>query len=290
MPGRLQDKVAIITGAGAGIGEAIAHKFAHEGASVLVADDNADHLRDVDDTLRRQGCRVASYAGDLADERHAQACVQAAVDKFGRLDILVNNAGVFLANAETQEYPVEAFDRQLRANVRSCFLMTRAALPHLRKTRGNIVSAGSESGELGIAQNTPYGATKGFVMAFMKGVAVEQAKHGVRANCVCPGPVDTAWTHADTGPMDEQMEQLVVASTLLGRRATVQEIANAYAFIASDEASYITGAMFFVDGGVTVAKGNVGLQVPEELRRPPAIDFELKHTRSGLAGKRTIEA
>src|SRR5690606_38685735 len=99
----------------------------------------------------------------------------------------------------------------------------------------------------------------------------EQAKHGVRANCVCPGPVDTAWTHADTGPMDEQMEQLVVASTLLGRRATVQEIANAYAFIASDEASYITGAMFFVDGGVTVAKGNVGLQVPEELRRPPAI-------------------
>src|SRR5690606_30150241 len=154
MPGRLQDKVAIITGAGAGIGEAIAHKFAHEGASVLVADDNADHLRDVDDTLRRQGCRVASYAGDLADDRHAQACVQAAVDKFGRLDILVNNAGVFLANAETQEYPVEAFDRQLRANVRSCFLMTRAALPHLRKTRGNIVSAGSESGELGIAQNT----------------------------------------------------------------------------------------------------------------------------------------
>ena len=89
-------------------------------------------------------------------------------------------------------------------NLRSAFMMTKFALPHLQKTRGNIVSAGSESGIIGLAQNTPYGGTKGWMHAFMRGLAVEQAQNGVRANCVCPGPIDTAWTHKETGPMDQE--------------------------------------------------------------------------------------
>src|SRR5437016_13173758 len=106
---------------------------------------------------------------------------------------LINNAGVLLANDETDDMPVEMFDEHIRCNVRSAFLMTKYALPHLRKTRGNIISAGSESGVNGQPRNTPYGGTKAFLHAFMMGVAVEQAQYGVRANCVAPGPIDTAW-------------------------------------------------------------------------------------------------
>jgi NAD(P)-dependent dehydrogenase (short-subunit alcohol dehydrogenase family) len=133
--------------------------------------------------------------------------------------------------------------------------MTRLALPHLQKTRGNIISAGSESGMIGLAQNTPYGGTKGWIHAFTRGVAVEQAQNGVRANCVCPGPIDTAWTHKETGPMDEQMEKSLIQATPLARRGTPEEVANVYVFLASDEASYVTGALYTVDGGTTIAKG-----------------------------------
>ena len=120
---------------------------------------------------------------------------------FGRLDVLVNNAGYFYGNVPTEKFPIDEYDRLFRANVRSAFLMTRFALPHLRETKGNVVSAGSEAGFNGIAQFTPYGATKAAIHAFMKGVAMEQAKYGVRANCVCPGPVDTAPVESRRGTM-----------------------------------------------------------------------------------------
>ncbi|HEX7238929.1 MAG TPA: SDR family oxidoreductase, partial [Longimicrobiaceae bacterium] len=159
--------------------------------------------------------------------------------------------------------------------------------PALRETRGCIVSAGSEAGWVGLAQNTPYGGTKAFIHAFMKGVAVEQAKYGVRANCVCPGPIDTAWTHKETGPMDGKMEKTLVQAVPLARRGTPEEIANVYAFIASDEASYVTGALWLVDGGTTIAKGPVGDEVPEELRREPEPHLKLEHSLDGNRNKDT---
>jgi len=280
---RLDGKAALITGAATGIGEAIAHKFALEGADILLAGLPDDPLAEVAADLRQQypEVQVATYAGDLADEEHAEACVRAAVDAFGKLDVLVNNAGVLPETAETQEYPVAAADAMLHANCRAAFLVTRAALPYLRQTRGNVVSAGSEAGFNGTPEFTAYGASKAWMHAFMKGLAVEQAKAGVRANCVCPGPIDTAWTHAETGPMDEEMEEMMVAATAMGRRGTPEEVANAYAFLASDEASYITGALLLVDGGITVAHGNVGEEVPAALRRPPAGVLSLRHSRGG---------
>jgi len=290
---RLKDKVAIITGAGTGIGEAIAHKFAREGARVLLAGLPSDPVKDVADTIvaanaaanASAGDEAEVYLGDLAEATQARACVDAAIRRFGRIDVLVNNAGVFIANAETDAYRVEDFERTIRANIRTAFLMTKFALPHLQKTRGNILFTGSEAGINGSAMFTPYGASKGFLHAFAKGVALEQAKYGVRANCVCPGAIDTAWTRGPGGPLNAEIQATIDATVPLGRRGTPEEMANIFAFLASDEASYITGALLLADGGVTPAKGSPGVMVPDELRQMPKGVLPLHHSHDGLRGK-----
>jgi NAD(P)-dependent dehydrogenase (short-subunit alcohol dehydrogenase family) len=284
---RLQEKVAIVTGAGTGIGEAIAHKFAKEGASVIVCGLPDDPIEDVAKAIRDHGGEALAFGGDISEEHSARECVDLAIKKFKRLDVLVNNAGVFLDNAMTEDYPIADFDETIRMNIRSAFMMTRFALPYLKKTRGNIISAGSESGMIGLAQNTPYGGTKGWMHAFTRGLAVEQAKNGVRANCVCPGPIDTAWTHKETGPMDREMEKGLIQAVPLARRGTPEEVANVYAFLASDEATYVTGALYTVDGGTTIAKGPVGDLVPQKLRKEPKGELNLEHSRDGLRNKKT---
>jgi NAD(P)-dependent dehydrogenase (short-subunit alcohol dehydrogenase family) len=287
MSRRLEGKVAIVTGAGTGIGEAIAHKFAKEGAKVVVNGLPDDPIADVAHSINQYGGEAIAYGGDVSQEAYAQGCVQAAIDTYGRLDILVNNAGVFLTNAETEDYPVEDFDRTIRMNIRSAFLMTKYAIPHLRKHSGNVISAGSEVGFNGLAQNTPYGGTKGWMHSFMMGVAVEQAKYGIRANCVCPGAIDTAWTHKSTGPMDDKMEKMLIQATPMARRGTPEEVANVYAFLASDEASYVTGALWLVDGGITPAKGPVGKETPFWKRMEPDGELRLDHAKDGLENKET---
>lgn len=282
---RLEGKVAIVTGGGTGIGEAIAHKFAAEGARVVVAGLPDDPVADVVKRINKRGGTAVAYTGDLADEMHAKACVQTAIDEFNQLDVLVNNAGVFLFTGETTDYPVADFDETLRMNVRSVFLMTKHALPHLQKSKGNVIAAGSEAGLVGIEGNTPYGSTKAFVHAFIKGVAHEQAKHGVRANVVAPGPIDTAWTHKESGPMTAKMEKTNIAATPLGRLGTPEEVANVYCFLASDEASYVTGAIFSVDGGITISKGAVGLEVDKAMKKQPDSELKLEHSHDGLKNK-----
>lgn len=281
---RLKDKAAIVTGGATGIGEAISHKFAFEGAQIVVCGLPDDPVVDVVKEINERGGRAVGFTGDVSEESNAERCVQTAIDEFGKLDVLVNNAGFLDGNYETQDFPVEAFDRMFKWNIRSAFLMTKFALPHLQKTKGNIVSAGSEAGFNGIAMFTPYGSTKAAMHGLMKGIAVEQAKYGVRANCVCPGAIDTAWTHKSTGPMDAKMEKMIVNSTPLGRRGTPEEMANVYAFLASDEASYVTGALWLADGGITIAHGSIGKQA-EETGEPEGKLGELDHRYEGLSDK-----
>jgi len=287
---RLRDKVAIVTGAGTGIGEAIAQKFAREGARLVVSGLPSDPIHDVAGTIMSAGGQAEPYLGDLAEESHAQACVDLALQRFGALDVLVSNAGVFIANAETDVYRIEDFDRTVRNNIRTAFLMTKFALPHLRASRGNIIFTGSEAGLNGSPSFTPYGGSKGFVHAFMKGVALEQAPYGVRANCVCPGPIDTAWTRGADSPISPAAQDAIGAMVPLGRRGTPEEIANIFAFLASDEASYVTGALWLADGGVTPAKSDIGARVPADLRRAPDGVLTLKHSHDGLQGKEVYRA
>ena len=278
---RLEGKVALITGGATGIGEAISKKFAFEGAKVVVIGFPEDPVDSVVKEILDGGGEAIPFSGDISLEANARASVDYALKMWGRIDILINNAGVFPTMSELQDYPEDAFDYLMKNNVRSAFMMTKFALPELQKTRGCIVSAGSESGKIGLAENAPYAGTKGFIHAFTRSVAVEQAKHGVRANCICPGAIDTAWTHKETGPMTKQHEKQVIAATPLGRRGTPEEIANAYLFLVSDEASYVTGALFSVDGGITIGKGSVGEQVPKSLAKEPDGTIDLQHKMDG---------
>jgi len=274
---RLENKVAIVTGGGTGIGEAIAHKFALEGARVVVSGSPGDPVLDVVRSIEKEGGVAFPFVGDIAVADNAWKCVQMAVVRFGKLDILINNAGVFHTTCEIDSYPIQAFDEVVTKNIRSVFLMTRYAVPELQKTAGNIISTGSEAGTLGLAQNTPYGGAKGWIHAFMKGVAVEQAKHGVRANCVCPGPIDTASMNRESDPMDAQMERNLLAATPMGRRGTPEEIANVFAFLASDMASFVTGALWAVDGGTIVGKGPIGNGIGRGIECEREEELELVH-------------
>lgn len=278
---RLEKKVAIVTGGATGIGEAISKLFAREGAKVLIVGMPQDPVKDVIEDIKKDKGVAIGYSADISSEDDAKEAVEIAVKHWGRLDILINNAGVYPEVNTVDSFSIEAFDNLLKNNIRTAFLMTRYAVPELKKTRGCIVSAGSEAGKIGLANVTPYGGTKGFMHAFMKGVAVEQAKNGIRANCVAPGPIDTAWTRKETSDINRKMEKQLIKATPMGRRGTPEEIANVYLFLASNEASYITGAVYSADGGVTVAKGDVGGEVPSKLAKEPKGILNLKHQKDG---------
>jgi NAD(P)-dependent dehydrogenase (short-subunit alcohol dehydrogenase family) len=289
MKGQLQGKIAVVTGGGTGIGEAICRKFAREGAKVVVNGLPDDPISDVVSAILDDGGGAIPFAADVSIDAQARNCVAAAIDEFGRLDVLINNAGVLLVAAETDKIPLEQFDEHIRCNIRTAFLMTKHALPHLRETKGNIICAGSAAGINGEPAASVYGGTKGFLHAFMAGVAVEQAKYGVRANCICPGPIDTAWTHKETGAVDDTIEKALIASVPFGRRGTPEEAANVYAFLASDAASFVTGALWTVDGGLTQSKGAVGTLAGKAASTAPRGTIELQHSHDGTRNKEIVK-
>ncbi|WP_373055561.1 SDR family NAD(P)-dependent oxidoreductase [Zunongwangia sp. H14] len=278
--GRLEGKTAIITGGATGIGEAIAKKFSIEGAKVMLIGLPDNPVDKVVEEINSGKGEAIGFSKDISSEENIKEAIKTAINKWQKLDILIDNAGVFPETNTADEFSVDAFDNLIKNNIRTTFLFTKHALPELQKTKGCIVAAGSEAGLLGIPQVAVYGGTKGFIHSFIKGIAGEQAKNGVRANVVAPGAVDTAWTHKEQGPMDEQMEEMMVNATPMGRRGTVEEIANVYCFLASDEASFVTGSIYSVDGGITISKGAMGKQVPDEMR-DKKVNLDVKHSREG---------
>lgn len=278
---RLLNKVAVVTGGATGIGEAIVKKFAREGAHVFLIGMPQDPVAEVQQEVIADGGVCEIFIGDISEEKDARDAATKCLEVFGLANILVNNAGVFPVFGPAEDYPLEAFDNMIKNNVRTNFLMTKFFLPDLQKTKGNIVNLGSVSGLLGQPNITPYGGTKGYIHAVTRGIANEQAANGVRVNAVCPGPVDTAWTRKEHGPMTMKDEMMLKVTVPMGRRGTPEEMANAACFLASDEASYITGHLLFVDGGMHSGYGPLGMQADSRLSAQPGGELDLQHSYEG---------
>ena len=252
-----EGRVALVTGAGSGIGEASAKRFAHEGAKVVVVDINEESARRVVEEIRTGGGTAALFRADVADEQDAEAMIQHAKTTFGRLDVLHNNAtsGVVGSLLDTT---LEGWNRTIAVNLTAPFLATRSALPiMIEQGGGAIVNMSSGAGLMAEYGFGAYGAAKAGVINLTRSTAIEYARHKIRANCICPGGIATpptlAFIHAVEGAR-ERLEKLHP----IGRLGRPEEIANLVVFLASDEASFITGHAYIADGGSLATKG-VGL-------------------------------
>ncbi|HHP7239971.1 3-oxoacyl-ACP reductase FabG [Longibacter sp.] len=246
--GRLNDRTAIITGASRGIGRATALLFAGEGASVVVADVNTDDGTEIVDRIEADGGTASFVSVDVTDSEQVQAMIDHAVKMYGGVDILVNNAGI-TKDATLKKMTEEAFDQVVDVNLKGVFNCTKAALPALTDSEhGRVLNAASVVGLYGNFGQTNYVATKSGVIGMTKTWARELGRDRVTVNAVAPGFIETPMV--DTVP-DKVLEQLK-GRTPLGRLGTAEDIANAYLFLASEEASFITGAVLSVDGGLVL--------------------------------------
>lgn len=248
---RLEGRCALVTGGAAGIGRATAIRFAQEGARVLICDLNEEGLKETAEAVRAAGGEVTTRKTNVADADDCAAGVQAAVDALGALDILANVAGVAL-HGHAVDTPIDGWDRTLAVNLSGVFYMCRAALPHLLERHGNIVNVASSAGLVGVPYSVAYCASKGGVVQLTRALAVEFSQRRVRVNCVCPGGVRTEMVKGFVPPEDADMK-LLSGMQLMPRLARPEEIAAAIAYLASDEARYVTGTALAIDGGQTAA-------------------------------------
>lgn len=250
---RLKDKVAIVTGAGSGIGRATAVRFAAEGAKVTVADINVDGGRKTVELISKGGGEAVFVKTDVSKGRETRAMIDSTVDRWKKLDIMVNNAGVNLPCLIHEPEAEEIFDRTVAVNYKGTFFGCKYAVEHmLRQGKGAIVNIGSGNSIVAEPFLSIYCGTKGAIAQFTKGVGIDYAKHNIRINCIAPGFIDTPinYAHAEKlGGVDEVYAALPEAIPL-GRAGTPAEVANLCLFLASDEASYITASVYVIDGGV----------------------------------------
>lgn len=247
---RLDGKVALITGGGAGIGEAVARLFAQEGAAVVITGRRKEVLERVAGEIERGNGRALAVAGSVTDEAHVRSAVLQAVRAFGTLNVLINNAGIGAFGKLLHETDDATWDDLLAINLTGVFRMTRAAVPEMiRAGGGAIVNVSSIASLVGIPLTAAYSATKGAMDALTRCLAIDYAKHGVRCNSICPGLVDTPMA-ADLIHDQARFAQ-VMASYPLGRPGTAEEVAKLVLYLASDESAWVTGGIFPIDGGMT---------------------------------------
>lgn len=239
----LEGKIAIVTGASSGIGRAIAERYSWEGAKVVIADVN-----------EKDGQELAEEIGgffmncDVSQKEDVRRVVNDTVEKFGKLDVMVNNAGIGSTKG-IEEMDLEDYEKVRAIDLDGVVYGCKAAVPHLKETEGNIVNIASIYGLVGDVGSTAYNAAKGGVVNLTRSVADDLAKHNVRVNSICPGFVDTPMT--EEALEEDEFREHVLGMTSLGRVADPEEIASAAIFLASDEASFITGVNLPVDGGWT---------------------------------------
>jgi len=253
---RLDKKAAIVTGAGSGIGRAIAATFAAQGARVFVLERDAHAAQETVDRIAVGGGVAAAVACDVADAASVATAFARVVTDAGRLDILVNNAGI--AGIGTAENTSEAdFDRVYAVNVKGVFLCAQAALPHMRSSGGGVIlNLASIASLIGLVDRFSYSMSKGAVLTMTRSIAVDYIKDGIRCNCICPARVHTpfvdGYLHQHYPGHEREMFEQLSAYQPIGRMGTPEEVAALALYLCSDEASFITGQAYPIDGGVLV--------------------------------------
>lgn len=248
---RLAGKVAVVTGGNAGIGEAIAQAFVREGAAVVITGRRQDELDRVVHEITRRNGKAIAVAGSVTDDRHVQSVVNEAIQRFGSLDILINNAGVGEFGRRLHELDDETWARVLDVNLTGVFRMTRAAVPEmLKQGQGSIVNISSIASLVGIPYLPAYAASKGALDSLTRAIAIDYAKDGVRCNVVNPGLIATPMA----APLMANPEQLnpILDRYPIRRPGKPEEVADMVLYLASDEARWVTGGTFTIDGGMTV--------------------------------------
>ena len=255
--GRLDGKVCVITGAGSGIGQASARRFAQEGARVVVADIDLEAATATVEEIARSGGDSVAERVDVTDEAQTVALAGRVVDRFERIDVLFNNAGIGGVGDVLETEP-ELFDRVMRVNVRGVYLMSRAVVPHMiRQRSGSIINMSSCIADIGLARRVSYAASKGAVLSMTKSMQVDLAQHGIRVNALLPGTILTpfverylkeSYTDPEEGMAAIRKRQL---TNDLGRP---EDVANAALYLASDESRFVMASGLVVDGGVSGTK------------------------------------
>ena len=245
---RLENKVAFISGGGRGMGEVMAKLFAQEGASVVIGDVLEDEGKQVEAAINETGGNCLFFRLDVTDESQWQQGVAATVARFGKLDILINNAGIYRTN-KIENTSAEEWDQVLAINGKGVFLGTKAAIPEMRKAGGgSIINLSSVAGLVGSADSGAYNASKGAVRLLTKSTAIQYAKEGIRANSIHPGTIDTPMT-ADLLSGEGRQDRM--NRTPLRRLGRADDVAYGALYLASDEASFVTGSELVIDGGRT---------------------------------------
>ncbi len=251
---RLHDKVALVTGAGSGIGQACAELFAEEGARVVVEDINGDAAERVAGAVTARGLTATAVQGDVSVAADAQRMVDETVRRFGRIDILVSNAGIQRIVESIELLPEEDWDRLIDVNLKGGYLVSKAAIPYMKAQGGGVILfTGSEMGFLADPQAPVYNASKGGLHMLMKSMAVGLIRHNIRVNAFCPGITNTPLLQSeiDTSPDPAATQKAYDAWAPIGRMGSPREMAYVALFLASDEASFVVGATYLADGGFT---------------------------------------
>ncbi len=255
MAEKLNGQVAIVTAGGSGIGAATAVRFAQEGAAVIVADLSGKRAEAVTAQINAAGGKASCIKMDVSDPEGIQATIQLALDTYGRLDVMFNNAGLGEL-ALLEETALESWNRTIAVTLTGTFLGMKYCLPIMREQgKGAIVNTASISGRGGDYGMSAYNAAKAGVINLTRSAALENAKYNIRINCVCPGAINTRVAQLLSGDNADAFRQVQANAHPLGRMGEPEEIANTVLFLASDEASFITGEEITVDGGVTAHTG-----------------------------------